>query len=100
MKSLSASDLDQPPLYMAAEQEIIKMSIDSPQPFGFDQIIGESRAMRETISMARKVAASEVSCVLLQGESGVGKDCLAKAVHHASRRAQNPFVAINCAALP
>jgi transcriptional regulator with PAS, ATPase and Fis domain len=76
------------------------MSIDSPQTFGFDQIIGESQAMRETISMARRVAASEVSCVLLQGESGVGKDCLAKAVHHASQRAQNPFVAINCAALP
>ena len=76
------------------------MSIDSPQTFGFDQIIGESQAMRETISMARRVAASEVSCVLLQGESSVGKDCLAKAVHHASQRAQNPFVAINCAALP
>ena len=76
------------------------MFIDSPQTFGFDQIIGESQAMRETISMARRVAASEVSCVLLQGESGVGKDCLAKAVHHASQRAQNPFVAINCAALP
>jgi two-component system response regulator AtoC len=76
------------------------MSIDSPQSFGFDQIIGESRAMRDTISLARRVAQSEVSCVLLQGESGAGKDCLAKAVHHASPRAQNPFVAINCAALP
>ena len=76
------------------------MSIDSPQIFRFDQIIGESPAMRQTIKLARRVAESEVSCVLLQGESGTGKDCLAKAVHYSSRRAQAPFVAINCAALP
>lgn len=76
------------------------MSLNYPQSFGFDQIIGKSLAMRETISLARRVALSEVSCVLLQGESGVGKDCLAKAVHYASQRAAAPFVAINCAALP
>jgi len=46
------------------------------------------------------VSESEVSCVLLQGESGTGKDCLAKAMHYASKRAGAPFVAINCAALP
>lgn len=76
------------------------MSLDSPQTVGFDQIIGESAPMRETIILARRVSSSNVSCLLLQGESGVGKDCLAKAVHHASPRAQAPFVAINCAALP
>ena len=56
--------------------------------------------MHETIELARRVARSDVSCVLLQGESGAGKDCLAKAIHQASPRAANPFVAINCAALP
>jgi two-component system, NtrC family, response regulator AtoC len=76
------------------------MSTDSPRNDGFDQIIGNSPAMRETINLARRVARSEVSCVLLQGESGVGKDCLAKAIHYASRRSDAPFVAINCAALP
>lgn len=76
------------------------MFADSPQTFGFEQIIGESPAMREMISLARRVAKSEVSCVLLQGESGAGKDCVAKAVHYASPRAHAPFVAINCAALP
>jgi two-component system, NtrC family, response regulator AtoC len=75
-------------------------SLNSPQNFGFDQIIGNSPAMRETISLARRVAQSDVSCLLLQGESGVGKDCIAKAVHLASPRANAPFVAINCAALP
>src|SRR6266403_5498592 len=76
------------------------MCLDSPQTLTFEQIIGESAAMRKTIDIARRVAESDVSCVLLQGESGTGKDCLAKAIHHASRRAQAPFLAINCAALP
>jgi two-component system response regulator AtoC len=76
------------------------MSFDSLQTFGFDQIIGDSSVMHQTINLARRVAESEVSCVLLQGESGTGKDCLARAVHHASTRARAPFVAINCAALP
>src|SRR6185503_8942374 len=68
--------------------------------FGFDQIVGASPGMRETVNLARRVAESEISCVLLQGESGVGKDCIAKAIHYASRRSQAPFIAINCAALP
>lgn len=76
------------------------MAMDSPQVSRFEQIVGQSQAMQQTIKLARRVARSEVSCVLLQGESGVGKDCLAKAIHNASRRAQAPFVAINCAALP
>jgi two-component system, NtrC family, response regulator AtoC len=46
------------------------------------------------------VAESEVSSVLLQGDSGTGKDLVAKAVHYGSRRSEAPFVAINCAAIP
>ena len=76
------------------------MALHSPHSFRFDQIIGESPAMNQTINLARRVAESELSCVLLQGESGVGKDCFAKAIHNGSRREQAPFVAINCAALP
>ena len=52
------------------------------------------------IGLARKVAASEVSSVLLQGESGTGKDLVAKAIHYGSARVAQPFVAINCAAIP
>ena len=70
------------------------------QQFSFDQIIGDSPPMREMINLARKVAQSEVSSVLLQGESGTGKDLVAKAVHYSSHRADAPFVAINCAAIP
>lgn len=68
--------------------------------FSFEQIIGESSALREVIQLARKVAESGAMSVLLQGESGTGKDLIAKAIHYASRRANKPFVAINCAAIP
>ena len=70
------------------------------QQFSFDQIIGKSPPMRDMLAIAQKVAESEVSSVLLQGESGTGKDLVAKAIHYQSDRAQGPFVAINCAALP
>lgn len=70
------------------------------QQFSFDQIVGDSRPMREMLALAHKVAESEVSSVLLQGESGTGKDLVAKAIHYHSSRADHPFVAINCAALP
>ena len=70
------------------------------QQFSFAQIVGESPAMREMLALAHKVAESEVSSVLLQGESGTGKDLIAKAIHYHSSRAGNPFIAINCAALP
>jgi len=68
--------------------------------FNFTQIVGESPVLREMIDLARKVAGSEVSSVLLQGESGTGKDLVAKATHYGSPRADAPFVAINCAAIP
>jgi len=68
--------------------------------FNFSQIIGESPAMREMLMLAHKVAESEVSSVLLQGESGTGKDLVAKAIHYHSSRGAHPFIAINCAALP
>ena len=68
--------------------------------FSFDQIIGRSEVMARTLALARKVAGSEASSVLLQGESGTGKDQLAKAIHYGSRRAAAPFIAINCAAIP
>jgi DNA-binding NtrC family response regulator len=70
------------------------------QRFNFAQIVGQSPAMREMLDLAHKVAESEVSSVLLQGESGTGKDLVAKAIHYHSTRGDAPFVAINCAALP
>jgi len=81
-------------------REVNLIRRERSQKFSFDQIIGQSPAIREMLAMAQKVAESEVSSVLLQGESGTGKDLVAKAIHYHSNRAEGPFVAINCAALP
>ncbi|MFN0084043.1 MAG: sigma-54-dependent transcriptional regulator [Blastocatellia bacterium] len=81
-------------------REVSRMRWEQTREFSFDQIIGESEPMQRMISLARKVAESEASSVLLQGESGTGKDLVAKAIHYSSRRAQGPFIAINCAAIP
>ena len=81
-------------------KEVHQMRRERTREFSFDQIIGESPAMKKMIQLARKVAESEASAVLLQGESGTGKDLVAKAIHYGSRRADRPFIAINCAAIP
>lgn len=81
-------------------KEVKSFRRERAEEFSFDQIIGKSPAMREMLAIAKKVAESEVSSVLLQGESGTGKDLVAKAIHYQSTRAEEPFVAINCAALP
>lgn len=61
--------------------------------------IAQSEAMQATLEMARKVAPTDAS-VLLMGESGVGKEVLARFIHQQSRRQAKPFVAVNCAAIP
>jgi two-component system, NtrC family, response regulator AtoC len=81
-------------------REVSYLRGQQEQRFSFDQIIGESSSMTEMIKLARKVAASEASSVLLLGESGTGKDIVAKAIHYGSSRAEQPFIAINCAAIP
>jgi len=65
----------------------------------FDNLIGETAAFRKAVEHA-KMAAESDSNVLLLGESGVGKDLFAKAIHNYSIRSHGPFFAINCAAIP
>ncbi len=81
-------------------KEVSRMRREQTHQFNFEQIIGRSPTMQKMLALARKVAESEASSVLLQGESGTGKDLVAKAIHYSSRRAEGPFVAINCAAIP
>lgn len=71
--------------------------IDNNARYTFNDIIGENELMLETIKRS-KIAALSDSNILIQGESGVGKDVFAQAVHNGSKRSHKPFVAINCAA--
>lgn len=65
-----------------------------------DTILGESPEMVRIKDLILKIAKSDATTVLIQGESGTGKELVAKAIHAASSRADEPFMAINCAALP
>lgn len=67
---------------------------------GPPQILGGSKHMKNVMEMMAKVAKSDASTVLVQGESGTGKELVAKWIHYESSRAEKPFVAINCAAVP
>ncbi len=67
---------------------------------GYHDVVGVSRKITELMKFVYKVAASEATTILVQGESGTGKDLVAKAIHYRSKRAERPFVAINCSAIP
>jgi DNA-binding NtrC family response regulator len=88
-----------PTVLHAADRLIQGASVSDPAAEGFDTVIGQSPQIRDVISRATRIALRDVG-VLLLGESGVGKDVFARALHRASRRGTNPFVAINCAAVP
>ena len=64
------------------------------------EIIAESPCMREVLNFVRRVAASEATTILLEGENGTGKDLVAKTLHYQSLRQAEPFIAITCAAIP
>ena len=64
------------------------------------QVIAESQAMREVLAFVRRVAVSEATSILIEGENGTGKDLIAATLHYQSLRQSEPFLAINCAAIP
>ena len=64
------------------------------------QVIAESQAMREVLGFVRRVAVSEATSILIDGENGTGKDLIAATIHYQSLRQSEPFLAINCAAIP
>jgi PAS domain S-box-containing protein len=79
------------------ETAYLHSEIEEYQPFG--EIIGESAAIREVVSAVRQVAATPTT-VLITGETGTGKELVARAIHKASQRASKPFIRVNCAAIP
>jgi two-component system response regulator AtoC len=81
-------------------REVRQMRENEARPYTLRAIVGESEAMESLRQMIAKVAASPASTVLLTGESGTGKDLVAKTIHYTSNRASRPFMNITCSALP
>ncbi|MDT7041423.1 sigma-54 interaction domain-containing protein [Candidatus Nitronereus thalassa] len=82
---------------LTEEAEYLKKELQELQHF--DSIVGESEALLRTLRDIRQVAETEAT-VLIQGETGTGKEVMARAIHAASRRKDKPFVKVNCAAIP
>src|SRR3989454_2308121 len=87
----------------AQQQELLRENLllreEYAARYGFPRILGEHASMKETSNQIQRVAATD-STVLLLGESGIGKELFALAIHHLSPRREQPFVALNCAAIP
>jgi two-component system response regulator AtoC len=83
----------------ALRREVRRLREHIEKGKGFEQVIGRSPSFRELIATAARVAAYPTT-VLLTGESGTGKEAVARAIHGSSPRAEAPFVAINCGAIP
>ena len=81
-------------------REVRQLRANEARPYSLRAIVGESDAMEDLRQMVAKVAASPASTVLLTGESGTGKDLVAKTIHYSSARANRPFMNITCSALP
>src|SRR5215208_3875860 len=84
---------------MSKDKEIDNLRRRLDQKFGLDQIVGQSKSMKDVFAKIQRAA--PVDCtVLILGESGTGKELVAQALHHNSPRKKGPFVAVNCAAVP
>ena len=80
-------------------QEVRNLRARLDDKYGFDQMIGRSRVMLDVFDTIRHVAPTRAT-VLVTGDSGTGKELVARAIHQASPRKDKPFIAFNCAALP
>lgn len=83
----------------ALRQENLALKEELGKRYSFDGLVGKSKVMQDVFALIRKVADNPVK-VLITGESGTGKELVAKAIHYNSSRREEPFVPINCGAIP
>ena len=81
-------------------REVLQLKRQMDPEVGFDYILGESPSMKRVYDVIQQVARSDTTTVLIEGESGVGKEMVARLIHRYSNRANKPFMDINCASLP
>ncbi len=84
---------------LSLRREIHRLQAASASSPGATLIVGHTRAMQQVVELIARVAPTQAS-ILIQGETGTGKEVVARALHRESKRASGPFVAINCAAIP
>jgi DNA-binding NtrC family response regulator len=82
------------------KKEVAHLRNEQVKKYGLSNIVGSGRHMSSVLAMVDKVAKSDAGTIFIQGESGTGKELIAKAIHYESARADKPFMAINCAAVP
>ncbi len=82
-----------------ARRDVARLTGELERATGFEELVGDSPAMREVFRVVDQVAGADAT-VLLRGETGTGKELVARAVHRRSPRRDRPFVAVNCTAVP
>jgi len=82
---------------LSEEVQVLRSCFD--RKYGFEQIIGSSESLLRSLDVAGRVAATDVT-VLIRGETGTGKEMVAKAIHLRSSRRERPFLTVNCGAIP
>jgi two-component system, NtrC family, response regulator AtoC len=81
-------------------QEIQQVIYKNKERYGYHNIIGKSEALQKVLEILTRVANSDASTILIEGDSGTGKSLMAKCLHYNSLRAYQPFIEINCASIP
>jgi len=114
--TLSRFDIEREPFYtvifrnvndrLETEQKIRSLTVEAEylreeikSLFGADEIVGESQALLGVLTEVREVAGTDAT-VLILGETGTGKELIARAIHYASQRRERPLIKVNCAAIP
>jgi len=85
---------------LRTENERLKKEVLQRRRAAYHDVVGESQKMQDMLTFVNKVASSEATTILIQGESGTGKDLISRAIHFESRRKDKPLIVINCSAIP